>query len=146
MLVGYMRVSKADGSQTTNLQRDALLAEGVDPEALYEDRASGKKEDRPELAACLKSLRHGDTLVVWKLTSTPPGCPRDVGTSGTPQARDGPPSCPRPCPRTEPPGRRPQLGAHPAAGSWSAIRRPSRRACSRPARGASHLSLIRPFT
>ncbi|MEV0869234.1 recombinase family protein [Brachybacterium paraconglomeratum] len=67
MLVGYMRVSKADGSQTTNLQRDALLAEGVDPEALYEDRASGKKEDRPELAACLKSLRHGDTLVVWKL-------------------------------------------------------------------------------
>ena len=67
MLVGYMRVSKADGSQTTNLQRDALLAEGVDPEALYEDRASGKKEDRPELAACLKSLRHGDTLVVWNL-------------------------------------------------------------------------------
>ena len=67
MLVSYMRVSKADGSQTTNLQRDALLAEGVDPEALYEDRASGKKEDRPELAACLKSLRHGDTLVVWKL-------------------------------------------------------------------------------
>ena len=59
MLVGYMRVSKADGSQTTNLQRDALLAEGVDPEALYEDRASGKKEDRPELAACVKSLRHG---------------------------------------------------------------------------------------
>ncbi len=67
MLVGYMRVSKADGSQTTDLQRDALLAEGVDPEALYEDRASGKKEDRPELAACLKALRHGDTLVVWKL-------------------------------------------------------------------------------
>ena len=67
MLVGYMRVSKADGSQTTDLQRDALLAEGVDAEALYEDRASGKKEDRPELAASLKSLRRGDTLVVWKL-------------------------------------------------------------------------------
>jgi DNA invertase Pin-like site-specific DNA recombinase len=62
-----MRVSKADGSQTTDLQRDALLAAGTDPEALYEDRASGKKEDRPELAACLKALRHGDTLVVWKL-------------------------------------------------------------------------------
>ena len=67
MLVGYMRVSKADGSQTTDLQRDALLAEGAVPEALYEDKASGKKEDRPELAACLKALRHGDTLVVWKL-------------------------------------------------------------------------------
>lgn len=63
MLVGYMRVSKADGSQTTNLQRDALLAEGVDPEALYEDRASGKKEDRPELAVAM-STRSGPTLTV----------------------------------------------------------------------------------
>lgn len=67
MLVGYMRVSKADGSQTTDLQRDALLAAGVDPEALYEDKASGKKDNRPELTACLKALRRGDTLVVWKL-------------------------------------------------------------------------------
>lgn len=67
MLVGYMRVSKADGSQTTDLQRDALIAAGVDAPQLYEDKASGKKEDRPHLAACLKSLRHGDTLLVWKL-------------------------------------------------------------------------------
>jgi DNA invertase Pin-like site-specific DNA recombinase len=29
MLVGYMRVSKTDGSQTVELQRDALLAAGV---------------------------------------------------------------------------------------------------------------------
>ena len=35
MLVGYMRVSKADGSQTTDLQRDALLEAGVKPKALY---------------------------------------------------------------------------------------------------------------
>ena len=67
MLVGYMRVSKADGSQTTDLQRDALLAAGVDPDALYEDKASGKKDDRPQLTACLKALRPGDTLMVWKL-------------------------------------------------------------------------------
>jgi DNA invertase Pin-like site-specific DNA recombinase len=67
MLVGYMRVSKADGSQATDLQRDALLASGVDPRHLYEDAASGKKDDRPGLAACLKSLREGDTLLVWKL-------------------------------------------------------------------------------
>jgi DNA invertase Pin-like site-specific DNA recombinase len=67
MLVGYMRVSKADGSQTTNLQRDALLAVGIDAGSLYEDMASGKKDNRPQLAACLKALRHGDTLVVWKL-------------------------------------------------------------------------------
>jgi DNA invertase Pin-like site-specific DNA recombinase len=28
MLIGYMRVSKADGSQATDLQRDALVAAG----------------------------------------------------------------------------------------------------------------------
>lgn len=67
MLVGYMRVSKADGSQATDLQRDALLAAGVKPKALYEDKASGKSDDRPQLAACLKALRDGDTLLVWKL-------------------------------------------------------------------------------
>ncbi|GAA4759169.1 recombinase family protein [Citricoccus nitrophenolicus] len=67
MLVGYMRVSKADGSQATDLQRDALLAAGIEPAQLYEDKASGKKEDRPELVSCLRSLRDGDTLMVWKL-------------------------------------------------------------------------------
>jgi DNA invertase Pin-like site-specific DNA recombinase len=67
MLVGYMRVSKADGSQSTDMQQDALFAAGVDPDRVYEDRASGKKDDRPELTACLKGLRDGDTLVVWKL-------------------------------------------------------------------------------
>jgi DNA invertase Pin-like site-specific DNA recombinase len=67
MLIGYMRVSKADGSQSTNLQRDALVVAGVDPLHLYEDQASGKREDRPGLVACLKALRTGDTLAVWKL-------------------------------------------------------------------------------
>nr|MDQ2695306.1 recombinase family protein [Pseudomonadota bacterium] len=67
MLIGYMRVSKADGSQATDLQRDALTAAGVDPAHLYEDHASGKREDRPGLAVCLEALRPGDTLVVWKL-------------------------------------------------------------------------------
>ena len=67
MLVGYVRVSKADGSQVTDLQRDALFAAGVDPRHLYEDTTSGKSDDRPALAACLKALRVGDTLVVWKL-------------------------------------------------------------------------------
>jgi DNA invertase Pin-like site-specific DNA recombinase len=67
VLIGYMRVSKADGSQSTDLQRDALLSAGVDSSNLYEDHASGKKDDRPELAACLKGMRAGDTLLVWKL-------------------------------------------------------------------------------
>jgi DNA invertase Pin-like site-specific DNA recombinase len=66
-LVGYMRVSKADGSQTLDLQRDALDASGVPERSVYSDTASGKREDRPGLEACLKALRAGDTLVVWKL-------------------------------------------------------------------------------
>ena len=67
MLIGYIRVSKADGSQSTDLQRDALLAAGVDQAQLYEDQASGKREDRPGLTSCLKALREGDTLMAWKL-------------------------------------------------------------------------------
>ena len=67
MLIGYMRVSKSDGSQVCDLQRDALIVAGVDPMQIYEDQASGKREDRPGLAACIKALREGDTLLVWKL-------------------------------------------------------------------------------
>jgi DNA invertase Pin-like site-specific DNA recombinase len=67
MLVGYVRVSKADGSQVTDLQRDALLAAGVDRGHIYEDTTSGRRDDRPGLAACLKALRERDTLIVWKL-------------------------------------------------------------------------------
>jgi DNA invertase Pin-like site-specific DNA recombinase len=67
VLIGYMRVSKADGSQAFDLQRDALLTAGVDSSRLYHDHASGKKGDRPGLEACLKSMREGDTLIVWKL-------------------------------------------------------------------------------
>ena len=66
-LIGYMRLSKADGSQVLDLQRDALLSAGVSERHLYSDSASGKKDDRPGLAACLQALRQGDTLVVWKL-------------------------------------------------------------------------------
>ena len=34
-LIGYMRVSKADGSQVLDLQRDALIAAGVTERHLY---------------------------------------------------------------------------------------------------------------
>src|SRR5215831_4321230 len=64
-LVGYMRVSTKE--QKFDLQRDALLAAGVAERYLYEDCASGAQQARPGLAACLKALHPGDTLVVWKL-------------------------------------------------------------------------------
>ncbi len=67
MLIGYARISKADGTQVLDLQKDALVAAGVDPENIYDDKASGKKDERPALAACIKALQKGDTLVVWKL-------------------------------------------------------------------------------
>ena len=35
MLIGYMRVSKADGSQVLDLQKDALIEAGVSIERIY---------------------------------------------------------------------------------------------------------------
>jgi DNA invertase Pin-like site-specific DNA recombinase len=67
MLIGYARVSKTDGSQVLDLQRDALLKAGVAATRIYQDEASGKRDGRPGLVACLKALRKGDVLVVWKL-------------------------------------------------------------------------------
>ena len=67
MLVGYMRVSTDNDRQSTDLQRDALLAAGVDVRHLFQDHASGARDDRPGLAQALEYLQSGDVLVVWKL-------------------------------------------------------------------------------
>jgi DNA invertase Pin-like site-specific DNA recombinase len=67
MQIGYARVSKADGSQALDLQIDALKKAGVKANHIYQDKASGKHDDRPGLVACLKALRKGDLLIVWKL-------------------------------------------------------------------------------
>ena len=67
MLIGYMRVSSVDERQSVDLQRDALFAAGVDERHLFSDKASGARDDRPGLTACLEFLKAGDTLVVWKL-------------------------------------------------------------------------------
>ncbi len=67
MLVGYVRVSSDSDRQSTDLQRHALRATGVDARHLYEDRASGAKDDRTALGQALEFVRPGDMLVVWKL-------------------------------------------------------------------------------
>src|ERR1700759_2590455 len=67
MLVGYMRVSSEGERQVMDLQRDALLAAGVDERNLFEDHASGSRGDRVGLSKDLAFLRPDDCLVVWKL-------------------------------------------------------------------------------
>jgi DNA invertase Pin-like site-specific DNA recombinase len=67
MLVGYMRVSSESDRQTTDLQLDALMTCGVDSRHLFEDHASGARDDRPGLSGALAFVRPGDVLVVWKL-------------------------------------------------------------------------------
>jgi DNA invertase Pin-like site-specific DNA recombinase len=67
MLVGYMRVSTNGDRQVLDLQRDALLAAGVDERHLFEDRATGSRDDRTGLAKALAFIKAGDCLVVWKL-------------------------------------------------------------------------------
>ena len=64
MRVGYARISTTD--QSPELQLEALRQVGC--ERVYTERASGARDDRPELARVLGDvLRAGDTLVVWKL-------------------------------------------------------------------------------
>ena len=61
--IGYVRVSTDE--QNLDLQRDAMRAAGVD--GIREEKASGRRRDRPVLAAALAELNEGDVLVVWKI-------------------------------------------------------------------------------
>ena len=50
------------------MQRDALIAAGVDPRDIFEEKASGASmAKRRELQALLKDCRAGDIVYVWKL-------------------------------------------------------------------------------
>jgi len=57
--------SVTHASPPLDLQRDALKRAKC--RQVYEEHASGKNTERPQLEACLKSLREGDTLIVWRL-------------------------------------------------------------------------------
>ena len=63
MRIGYARISTDD--QTLDMQRDALKRAKC--REVYEEQATGKNINRPQLENCLKSMREGDTLVVWRL-------------------------------------------------------------------------------
>jgi DNA invertase Pin-like site-specific DNA recombinase len=63
MLIGYARVSTQD--QNLDLQHDALARAGC--ERVFDDKASGARDDRPGLRDALSHCRQGDVLVVYKL-------------------------------------------------------------------------------
>jgi len=60
MRIGYKRVSTVD-------QNTARQLEGVEVDKLFEDKASGKSANRPQLVAALDYVREGDTLVVHSM-------------------------------------------------------------------------------
>ncbi len=62
-LIGYCRVSTTD--QDLAMQRDALDRAGCS--RVFEDKASGARDDRPGLQKALDRVEAGDVLVVWKL-------------------------------------------------------------------------------
>lgn len=66
MKIGYARVSTVD--QSHDLQTDALIKAGCGEQHIYYEKESGKDvANRPKLKECLKAIRAGDTLVVYKL-------------------------------------------------------------------------------
>jgi DNA invertase Pin-like site-specific DNA recombinase len=78
MRVGYARVSTVD--QNPELQLDALRRAGC--EKIFTERASGARDDRPELARVLADvLRPGDTLVTWKLDRLARSLPKLIATA-----------------------------------------------------------------
>jgi DNA invertase Pin-like site-specific DNA recombinase len=58
--IGYIRVS-------TLIQNTARQLDGVQLDKVFEEKASGKDTDRPQLTACLAHIREGDTLHVHSM-------------------------------------------------------------------------------
>jgi DNA invertase Pin-like site-specific DNA recombinase len=63
MKYGYARISSID--QNPDMQLKALQRAGC--KDIFTDRRAGATTARPSLTRCLKRLKDGDTLTVWKL-------------------------------------------------------------------------------
>ena len=67
-VIGYARVSSANGTQTVDAQVEKLKESGCD--LIFSETVSTRKleQERPELMKCLASLRKGDTLKISTLS------------------------------------------------------------------------------
>lgn len=63
MIIGYARVSTID--QNLSLQIDALEKCGC--ERIYQEKMTGTKKDRPQVAELMTILRPGDKVIIYKL-------------------------------------------------------------------------------
>ncbi|WP_146069283.1 recombinase family protein, partial [Cryobacterium sp. Y11] len=58
--VGYVRVSTLDQNTVRQLA-------GVEVDRVFEDKASGKDQNRPELEEMIRFVRDGDTVLVHSM-------------------------------------------------------------------------------
>jgi DNA invertase Pin-like site-specific DNA recombinase len=61
--IGYARVSTLE--QNLDLQMQALKKAGC--RRIFREKVSGASRERPECQRMIDQLRHGDTVIVWKL-------------------------------------------------------------------------------
>jgi len=64
-LVSYIRVSST--GQSLEVQRDKMVAVGVQPDHIFEEKRSGVDSNRPALKEALRFARKGDTFVITKI-------------------------------------------------------------------------------
>ena len=87
-VIGYARVSTV--GQTLEQQTEALTAAGAGK--IFHDVMSGARDDRPGFAECMRYLRQGDTLIVWRLDRLGhdrAGWRRGAATKGQPEGWNG---------------------------------------------------------
>ena len=88
MQIGYIRVSKSDASQVLDLQRDAMIAAGVDPERILRIwhpaarmTAWARRETKSSSTINTRIFHHpvgGCLRSMQSLTPKPPGEPMDA--------------------------------------------------------------------
>ncbi|MGR9131731.1 recombinase family protein [Rhizobium leguminosarum] len=64
-MVAYIRVSSI--GQSLEAQRDKMLAAGIEPGHIFEEKRSGVDSNRPALKDALRFVRKGDTLAITKI-------------------------------------------------------------------------------